>query len=149
MKRTRRYFAKAEVIKHRHVKRLLRNKKKRSFWKLNINILCLTFYCFINLQCNVLSALLTDMNNGCSFLWYIHFPILIMIYEGYSRNTPLLPPNTWIIWFFQSFLFERTWWKLFQKCIVRTKFDIYVLITITGSLHLLVDYSSTMISSIQ
>jgi len=31
MKRTRRYFAKAEVIKHRHVKRLLRNTKKDRF----------------------------------------------------------------------------------------------------------------------
>ena len=29
---------------------------------------------------------------------------------------------------FQSFDFERTWWKLFQKHVVRTKFDIYVYI---------------------
>ena len=29
---------------------------------------------------------------------------------------------------FHPFDFERTWWKLFQKRIVRTKFDIYVFI---------------------
>jgi hypothetical protein len=29
---------------------------------------------------------------------------------------------------FQSFDFERTWWSLLQKCIMRTKFDIYVFI---------------------
>jgi len=27
---------------------------------------------------------------------------------------------------FQSFDFERTWWRLFQKRVVRTKFDIFV-----------------------
>ena len=29
---------------------------------------------------------------------------------------------------FQSFDFERTWWRLFQKRVVCTKFDIYVLL---------------------
>jgi hypothetical protein len=29
---------------------------------------------------------------------------------------------------FHSFDFECIWWRLFQKCIVRTKFDIYVVI---------------------
>ena len=29
---------------------------------------------------------------------------------------------------FQSFDFERTWWKLFQKCVMHTKFDIYIFI---------------------
>jgi hypothetical protein len=29
--------------------------------------------------------------------------------------------------------FERTWWKLFQKRIVSTNFDIYVFITRTSS----------------
>ena len=29
---------------------------------------------------------------------------------------------------FQSFDFVRTWWRLFQKRVVRTKFDIYVFI---------------------
>jgi hypothetical protein len=29
---------------------------------------------------------------------------------------------------FQSFDFERTWWRFFQKRVVRTKFDIYVFI---------------------
>ena len=31
-------------------------------------------------------------------------------------------------WTFQSFDFERTWWWLFQKPVVHTKFDIYVFI---------------------
>jgi hypothetical protein len=30
---------------------------------------------------------------------------------------------------FQSFDLERTWWRLIQKRVVRTKFDIYVLLT--------------------
>jgi hypothetical protein len=30
---------------------------------------------------------------------------------------------------FQSFAYERIWWRLFQKCIVHTKLDIYVFIT--------------------
>jgi len=34
---------------------------------------------------------------------------------------------------FQSLDFERTWWKLFQKRVMLTKFDIYVFITC--SLH--------------
>jgi hypothetical protein len=27
--------------------------------------------------------------------------------------------------------FERTWWRLFQKRVVRTKFDVYVLLNET------------------
>ena len=33
---------------------------------------------------------------------------------------------------FQYFDIERTWWKLFQKRVVCTKFDIYVFITYLG-----------------
>ena len=29
---------------------------------------------------------------------------------------------------FQSFDFKNTWWRLFKKCVVRAKFDIYVFI---------------------
>jgi len=29
---------------------------------------------------------------------------------------------------FQSFDFERTWWRLFQKCVMHTRFDIYVFV---------------------
>jgi hypothetical protein len=41
---------------------------------------------------------------------------------------------------FKSFDFERTWWRLFQKCVVHTKFDIYtlqwyILITVCHWLH--------------
>jgi hypothetical protein len=38
--------------------------------------------------------------------------------------------------------FERTWWRLSQKRVVPTKFDIYVFVTITWSIPLLVDYKS-------
>ena len=36
---------------------------------------------------------------------------------------------------FQPFNFERTWCSLFQKCIVHTKFDIYVFITVIIDSH--------------
>jgi hypothetical protein len=32
---------------------------------------------------------------------------------------------------FQSFDFERTWWRLFQKRVVRSKFNIHVFISLT------------------
>jgi hypothetical protein len=53
----------------------------------------------------------------------------------------LLLPKLFNYLAFQSFNFERTWWKLFQKDVVRTKFDIYVFITITGPIPLLVTIS--------
>ena len=37
-------------------------------------------------------------------------------------------PNTLNYLAFQSFELENTWWRLFQKRVVRTKFDIYVFI---------------------
>jgi hypothetical protein len=36
---------------------------------------------------------------------------------------------------FQPFDFERTWWRLFQKRVVRTKFDVYVLLLSLGRYH--------------
>jgi len=38
--------------------------------------------------------------------------------------------NGSMVWrtIFRSFDFERTWWRLFKKRVVRTKFDIYVFI---------------------
>ena len=43
-------------------------------------------------------------------------------------STPYWPPKTLNLNYLasQSFDFERTWWILFQKRVVRTKFDIYV-----------------------
>jgi hypothetical protein len=41
---------------------------------------------------------------------------------------------------FQSFDIESTWRRLFQKRVVRTKFDVYVFNTITGTIYLLLDY---------
>ena len=47
--------------------------------------------------------------------------------------------NVLIIWL-SNILTERTWWRLFQKRVVCTIFDIYVFITITESIPLLGDY---------
>ena len=49
----------------------------------------------------------------------------------YPKNT-----NSWLVYGFMAiktfnylaFDFERTWWKLLQERVVRTKFDIYVFI---------------------
>jgi len=45
-----------------------------------------------------------------------------------KKSLVLLVPNLEIILSFQSLDFECTWWRLFQKHIVHTKFDIYVFI---------------------
>ena len=38
------------------------------------------------------------------------------------------------LWYLQTLLdFERTWWRLFQKHVLRTKYDIYVFIAIEFS----------------
>jgi hypothetical protein len=42
----------------------------------------------------------------------------------------IMPPKTLNYMAFQSFDFERTLLRLFQKRVVRTKLDIYVLITV-------------------
>jgi hypothetical protein len=41
-----------------------------------------------------------------------------------------IAPKTFDYLAFQSFDVERTWWRLFQKRVVRTKFDIYLFIFI-------------------
>ena len=41
-----------------------------------------------------------------------------------------IAPKTLIYLAFQSFDFERTWWMLFQKRVVRTKLDSYGFITV-------------------
>ena len=42
------------------------------------------------------------------------------------RPFGFIAPKTLNYLAFQSFDFERTWWRLFQKRVVRTKFDIYL-----------------------
>ena len=44
------------------------------------------------------------------------------------RPFGLITPKTLYYLTFQSFDFERTWWRLFQKRDARTKFDIYAFI---------------------
>ena len=48
--------------------------------------------------------------------------------------------KNYIIYMEKVFGFDRTWWGLFQQRVVSTKLDLYVFITITGSIPLLVDY---------
>ena len=43
-----------------------------------------------------------------------------------------IAPKTLNYLAFQSFNIERTWWRLFQKRVVRTNFDIYVLVSKTS-----------------
>jgi hypothetical protein len=43
------------------------------------------------------------------------------------RPFGFLAPKIFNYLAFKSFDFERTWWTLFQKRVVRTKFDIYIL----------------------
>jgi hypothetical protein len=43
------------------------------------------------------------------------------------RTFDCIAPKTSNYFAFQSFKFERTWWRLFQKLIVFSKFDIIVL----------------------
>ena len=56
---------------------------------------------------------------SCCFVW--RYPILAILF----RHFGFIAPKT--ILGVQSFDFERTRWRLFQKRVVRTKFDIYVL----------------------
>jgi len=48
---------------------------------------------------------------------------------------------------FQSFGFERTWWRLFQKRFVRTKFDIYVFIMQRSFLFQHITISTSLLDS--
>ena len=47
---------------------------------------------------------------------------------------------------FKSFDFERTWWRLFQKRVVRTKFDIYDFIKF-GNQHFLISHKGLYLYS--
>ena len=50
------------------------------------------------------------------------------------RPSGLLAPKTFKNYLvFQTFDFERTWWRLFQKRVVRTKYDIYVYIKFSST----------------
>ena len=52
-----------------------------------------------------------------------HYPILAIMFRPFG----FIPCKTLNYLAFQFFDFERTWW-LFQKCVVRNKFDVYVFI---------------------
>ena len=61
----------------------------------------------------MLSVLLRYTDSDYSYVYYLITPL---VFSNFSLNYLA----------FQPFNFERTWWRLFQKRVVRTKFDIYV-----------------------
>ena len=65
------------------------------------------------------------------FIRYIYYWNLQFLNNIIIKKTKVLLPQAYVTLTdyylaFQSFYFERTWWRLFQKLVVRTKFDIYV-----------------------
>jgi hypothetical protein len=48
---------------------------------------------------------------------------------SFVRPFGFIAPKTLNYLVFQSFDYKRIWWRLFQKCVVGTKFDIYVFIS--------------------
>jgi hypothetical protein len=58
------------------------------------------------------------------------YPILVIIF---GPSGLYLPPNADKLFGFQSFDYERTWWRLFQQSVVRTKLDSYVYIGLPSS----------------
>jgi hypothetical protein len=47
-----------------------------------------------------------------------------------NQSWPDMTPNEMLLNGFPIFDFERTWWRLFYKRVVCTKFDIYIFILI-------------------
>jgi hypothetical protein len=51
---------------------------------------------------------------------------LQLVFASLFMSFGVIAPKTLNYLAFQFFDFERTWWRLFQKRIVRTKFDIFI-----------------------
>ena len=79
--------------------------------------------------------------DGCDYpiyaLWFYCSQILSIPYMPFGFIAPscwlshlfgFIAPTILNYLAFQSFDFEHTWWRLFQKRVVRTRFDIYVFI---------------------
>jgi hypothetical protein len=65
------------------------------------------------------------------WIWLIlkNISLLDRIWSLWLFRLAHSPTNFIFYLAFQSFDFERTWWRLFQKCVGHTKFNIYVFIT--------------------
>ena len=68
-----------------------------------------------------------------------HFLLIVWYYQCYRHTWPF-PAE--VFWFYCSQRLKLSSWRLLQKYIVSTKLDIYVSITITESISLVVDYYS-------
>ena len=71
--------------------------------------------------------------------WYWEYDSAEFGYPALDPLVLLLPINL-IYLAFKLFECDRTWWRLFEKRAVRAKFDIYVFISMAGSILLVVDY---------
>ena len=70
-----------------------------------------------------------------TYIVYLVNKISFLTYKGQGSDTCLN------VKLFNLSSFERTWWNLFQKRVVRTKFDIYVLLFYTLTVFCSVIYS--------
>jgi hypothetical protein len=100
-------------------------------WINRIGKSCSVHWC---LSCDIS---IFNTTNGFIYFWNLQFLNNVII----NKTKVLLPQGLIIFWLsclgfiapktlnylvFQSFDFEHTWWRLFQKRVVRTNFDIYV-----------------------
>jgi hypothetical protein len=60
------------------------------------------------------------------FIRYIYYWNLQFLNNVIINKTKALLPQAYVT--LADYYFDRTWWRLFQKRVVRTKFDIYVFI---------------------
>jgi hypothetical protein len=60
------------------------------------------------------------------FIRYIYYWNLQFLNNVIINKTKVLLPQAYVT--LTDYYFDRTWWRLFQKRVVRTKFDIYVFI---------------------
>jgi hypothetical protein len=56
--------------------------------------------------------------------WFLVWECIIM-WKKVFRAFGFMAPKTLNYFVFQSFDFEHTWWRLFPKCVLHTKIDIY------------------------
>ena len=76
--------------------------------------------------------------------WYnwlkLNQPILAILF----RPVGFIAHKTSNYMAFQSFIFERIWWRVFQKRVVRAKFDIYAFIRLKRKQHHSIIRSDTL-----
>ena len=124
-----------DVINRWKHQRLLITKKPSFWFHTRMFLVFFSQLCCLSFNLRLLIIpLVSSFFFSCSILGslYSYFYVLFYIYSWF-----LLLDMPWMI----SYITEiRTWWRLLQKCVVHTKLDMYIFITISGSIPLLVDY---------